>query len=348
MKMVHEFCKAGHQATLVVPRKSSEQEEGVDDVFTFYGVDPFPIVYIPWKAFPGSKYLYSFFLACWIWLKRPALVYTRDFYPALHVALLGIPVVMEFHSPPLWGKGPYKSLAKRFYRSKSLKKLVVISEALRRIFTKQGIEETRLLVAHDGSDPAPEAQEPFPLQGTFKVGYVGHLYAGRGIKLIEGLARSLPGLDFHLAGGREKDVARWKSQTSELKNIHFHGFLPPSQTHAFRASCDVFLAPYQKKVIISDGKRDSSAYMSPLKIFEYMASGKAIISSDLPVLREVLDESIAVLCDPEKPEEWVDALKALLANPEFLKRLGHQAKEKFLTQYTWEKRASCVLNSIND
>jgi len=87
--------------------------------------------------------------------------------------------------------------------------------------------------------------------------------------------------------------------------------------------------------------------MSPLKIFEYMAAGKAMLCSDLPVLREVLiHEQTALLCDPENPEGWVRALKRLRDDVDLRKRLGKTARREFMAKYTWKTRAESILTDL--
>ena len=313
-----------------------------EEIFRHYGVEPFPITYFPWFQFPTSKYIYSIALAIYLKLLGVDLIYTRDFYPALHTTLFRIPTIMEFHSMPNWGKGLYKPLASRFYRSRFLLKNVVISEAMKKLFLGQNISSEKLVVAHDGSDESVAVKNSYPLKGAIKVGYVGHLYKGRGIELIAELAKKNPQVDFHMAGGTEEDIRYWKNNTG-LPNLHFQGFIPPNQTDAFRQSCDVLLAPYQRKVLISDGKTDSSGYMSPLKIFEYMSAGKAIIASDLPVLREVLNDQNSMLCDPDDVNEWNTALLQLVNDKELYNKLSNQALTDFESNYVWKVRAKNLL-----
>lgn len=345
MKMVNAIRANGVDCILVVPKyKGLPAIEG-EDLFSHYGVSTFPIVFFPWHQFPTSKYIYSIALAVYLKLRGVDLVYTRDFYPALHSTLFRIPTIMEFHSMPNWGRGLYKPLAKRFYCSRFLLKNIVISEAMRQLFLAEKIPPDKLEVAHDGSDESVAKPNSYPLTGAFKVGYVGHLYQGRGIDLIIELARRNSNIDFHLAGGTDKDIKYWTEKT-KLHNLHFQGFISPKGTDAFRKSCDVLLAPYQRKVLISDGKTDSSGYMSPLKIFEYMSAGKAIIASDLPVLREVLNNKNAMLCDPDKVEVWDQALLKLKNDSDFYDKLAHSALKDFEQNYVWKVRAKNLLREF--
>ena len=84
---------------------------------------------------------------------------------------------------------------------------------------------------------------------------------------------------------------------------------------------------------------------SPMKLFEYMASGRAICASDLPVLREILSEDIAILLPPEDIESWVAALRNLRDNPSERKRMANKAQQA-VAQYSWDTRAQKILEGI--
>ena len=87
--------------------------------------------------------------------------------------------------------------------------------------------------------------------------------------------------------------------------------------------------------------------MSPLKMFEYMAAGKAIVSSDLPALREVLtDGEDALLVPAADVDAWEEAVDRLLADEALRTRLGVAAQKKLLRDFTWEARAERVLQGL--
>ena len=90
-----------------------------------------------------------------------------------------------------------------------------------------------------------------------------------------------------------------------------------------------------------------SDWMSPLKLFEYMGHGKAIVCSDLPVLREVLTDGVnARLANPDAPEEWVSAIRALHSSPETRVALGARARIDFVEKYSWDRRAEHILDGL--
>lgn len=207
----------------------------------------------------------------------------------------------------------------------------------------------KVRAVHDGADiPERTSKPPFNTASLgdskkFQVGYIGHLYPGKGMEIISLLASRLPQMDFHVVGGMDEDIARWQ-QTGTAPNLHFHGFVRHADLPWYFENFDVLLAPYQKTVMGIGRKNDNAPWMSPLKLFEYMASEKAIICSDLPVLREILThKKDALLIPPEDIEAWMGALLTLKDNSELRKGLAISAKEKFLARHTWEKRAGEVL-----
>src|SRR5690606_38086332 len=126
-----------------------------------------------------------------------------------------------------------------------------------------------------------------PGNNLTKVGYIGHLYPGKGGELIVDLSTKMPQVDFHIVGGREQDILRLKNRPHS-DNLYFHGYVPYADTKPYLNAFDIVLAPYSEKVYLAKTNAEIGNWMSPLKLFEYMSAGKPIISSDLNVLREVL------------------------------------------------------------
>ena len=104
--------------------------------------------------------------------------------------------------------------------------------------------------------------------------------------------------------------------------------------------------PYQQEVRIGNGL-DTSQWMSPMKMFEYMLAGRPIISSNLRVLREVLhDEVNALLVGADDVGAWESALKQL-DSPELRYKLARNAYDEASTNYTWDIRVQRVLEHLN-
>jgi glycosyltransferase involved in cell wall biosynthesis len=102
--------------------------------------------------------------------------------------------------------------------------------------------------------------------------------------------------------------------------------------------------PYQRKVAASSGG-DIAKYLSPMKLFEYLACGRAILSSNLPVLREILNEKNAVLLSPDDLAAWVTTIQSLNSNPEKRAQLAAQARQD-AQRYSWIDRANKIISAI--
>jgi glycosyltransferase involved in cell wall biosynthesis len=347
MKMCQALAQAGHQVRLVGTSTGRSSTEAEASPFAHYGVEEcFDLTLLPRPSMPGGHYLFALGAALDAWVHGADLVYGRDIFSCFFASLLGLPVVLELHAPPQELGERNRQMFAFMVRHALLRRVVVISEALRETMRERyGLSPSCVRVAHDAADAdAVAGQASLTEIDRLQVGYVGHLYPGKGMEVIAALAPACPWADFHVVGGTEADLARWRGELAEAENVTFHGYVPNGRTPAYRRAFDVCLAPYQRSVSISSGSLDVSRWMSPLKIFEYMSAGKAILCSNLLVLREVLThDHNAWLCSPDRPGDWVEALEHLRDEPETRRRLGKQARQDFEAKHTWEARAKNVL-----
>lgn len=344
MKMCAAFGRHCASVRLIIPGRS-ERSTGIADPFAYYGVEPtFTIDELPWGRLPGRAYAFAWRGAQRAHDLRPDLVYGRMVQACYFSVLRAIPTIFESHAPISDFGITGTWMFSRMIRHRAFRGLVVISHALRNHYEQTYTDLVgKVRTAADAADaPPPDLIVPRSAGARLSVGYVGHLYAGRGIELIVELARRCPWADFNLIGGASGDIEHWRQRCKGWPNVTFQGFCPPAEVRARTAAFDVLVAPYQHAVTVHGGKHDTSRWMSPLKIFEYMASAKPIVASDLPVLREVLDESNAVLVDPQDVDGWMRALQSLTDEQRRV-RLGQKAYADFLARHTWERRAAQVI-----
>jgi glycosyltransferase involved in cell wall biosynthesis len=210
------------------------------------------------------------------------------------------------------------------------------------IVTPNGVDLDRYL----NLPSAEDARKLLDLPDQLTVGYTGHLYRGRGLDLMVGLAKHYPDIKFLWVGGEQTAVIRWQTRLEELGlgNVQLLGFLPNEDMPMIQASCDVLMMPYEQSIEVSSGG-DTAAFASPMKAFEYLASGRAILASDLPVIREVLNGSNSMLLPADNTEAWIDALGKLLSDPGQRNWLAAHAQED-ASQYGWVSRAERVLEGL--
>jgi len=295
-----------------------------------------------WLPVKVSALLYPFWVARRT-EKRTPLVYGRHLAGLLIVAIFRKPctLVYECHSPP---RGINALLLWLLCSWGYLRRIVVISDALRCILSAQFsyIKDIDMVVAHDGCDPIPVLEMD---ETTFAVGYVGGFYRGRGLELVAELAQRFSDVAFHVVGGNDKEFTTCTGLMVP-SNITCHGRIPSAELGSFYTRFTVALAPYARSIAVADGT-DTVSYMSPLKIFEYMGCGKAIIASDLPVLHEVLDDGVnALFAKPEDIDSWEIALSRL-REPELRNSLAVSAYEDAVLKHSWRTRAIHVLQDVS-
>jgi glycosyltransferase involved in cell wall biosynthesis len=122
------------------------------------------------------------------------------------------------------------------------------------------------------------------------------------------------------------------------------GFVKHESIPLYQAAADVLLMPYSRSIEASSGQ-DIAEVINPMKMFEYMAAGRGIISADLDSIREVLNEGNAVLVEPGDFGKWKVEIESLFADEPRRLALGAQAR-KDVEQLTWVKREERVMEML--
>ncbi len=346
MKACESLQAAGADVTLIIPfRKKSEND--VSNIYQFYECKtPFKIVWQKNALLPERYSIIKIGLKAAV--SRADIVFSRSIPAALIAALLGKKVIVEIHEPFDRTK-VLRLFSDILANFRSLKGVITNCEALKTHTLKRYKKlHDRCVAIQNGADVLKAvAPVKFEDHAEMHVGYVGQLYKGKGVEVIRDLAPSNPNMMFHIVGGLPEDIEYWKEQLKNSKNVKFHGFVNPSKVADYVTAFDVVLAPYQLVVHGFNSKNNLAEWTSPMKIFDYMSAGKPIIASDLPFMHEVLESGKnCILCHPEDISSWSKALNQLFVDRELANRLGAAAKEKFLLEYRWEKRAHKILNFI--
>jgi glycosyltransferase involved in cell wall biosynthesis len=291
---------------------------------------------------------------------RADFLYTRFPQAAAFASVLGIPTILEAHDVPGGGFGPY--LFRAFLRGKGARRLVLITQSLRDTIS-QTIAEIPgapfTLVVPDGVDLIRYENLPSPVGARqylksyhrvdmpvsrITIGYSGHLYPGRGVDMIVEMASHLPDFTFLVVGGEPDAVGRYRAMVNirKLENVILTGFVSNADLPHYQAACDILLMPYQNRVAASSGG-DIARFLSPMKLFEYLACGRVILASHLPVLSEVLDDGNAILLPPDRVEAWVAAIREISLDQDRGEKLAAQARLD-ARGFTWEGRAARIFS----
>lgn len=356
MKMCSEFAKAGVKTELFVPSKGSIKNE--QNPFEFYGLEKnFEIKKISSLDLLGlterfGKIFYwldilSFLLSLKSQIKfdHDDVLYTRDFITTSFLSKRS-PIILELHSIP----------RSKFLFNLSLKKaglFVVLNSNIKNILLSSGISSEKILIAPSGVDlnEFNNISNNFKIKGIsdgdFVYGYVGALKTmgmEKGVELgLKTLAELPSDYKFLIVGGEREDVEYYKSISLSLgisDRVIFIGNVPHNEIYKYINQCNILIAPYPEN-------EHYSFFMSPLKIFEYMASKKPIIATNLPSIQEVLtDGENALLIPPGDPLALVDAIIKLKENPEYGRKIAEKAYQEVVAKYTWKKRVEHILRFI--
>lgn len=346
MKMCEAFSEQGTEVELIVPRRFNRIK---DNPFKYYGVkENFKIKKLPTidlvnfgkfgfliQAVSFAKFavLYSIF-------NKADVIYSRDEIPVFFISLFRRNIFWESHT------NTYNFFVKRFI--KKIKGTVTITENLKNFYVNKGIDSSRILVAHDAVDIKKfeislskiESRDKLSLPKDKKiVMYTGHLYGWKG---VDTLAKSADFLDSDtvvvFVGGTDECIEKFKNKYTS-KNILILGRKLHKEIPYYLKSADVLVLPNTAK------DETSRLYTSPMKLFEYMASGAPIVASDLPSIKEVLNNKNGFFFKPDSPKLLAEKIIQVLNDEFFTNTVAEQAK-KDVGQSNWINRAGNIISFV--
>lgn len=353
MKMLEAFSEHSEtRARLIVPRRINKIKK---DPFEYYGVarnftvtrlPTIDLLFLPfWKTlwffvesigFAKMVFWYALF-------HRGMIPYTRDFIIVAYLSFLPGPFFYEIHMLPERIRWWHSIVFRR------CSGLVVISRGLKQALFSAGVPEEKILVAPDAADigmfnislSKEESRRTLHLSPDKTIVlYTGHLYGWKGAQVLADAAREL-GNDVlvYIVGGTEDDIRAFRSRNAGVENLVVTGHRPHGEMPIWLKAADLLVLPTSGK------EKIGREYTSPMKLFEYMASGTPIIASDVPSIREVLTDDDAVFFAPDDREILARAIKTNIAKPDALRNLAAHALQK-ANQYTWKVRATRILSFL--
>lgn len=357
----HALAARGHAVDLVVRPDTARPAR---DPFAYYALTrdvPLTVVRVP-AAGPAPVRRARYLLAALSAAMRPGqadVVFTRDLGVAAWIALVPRrwrpPLVYESHGlAAVVGRdldalvsGARAASPRKQRRLQARERrvwaradgYVAITAALARDLESAFGPRPGLAVVPDGVRLSPSRRFVPPLDhdGAPLIVYAGHLYPWKGVDTLLDALALVSGLDARIVGGHpaEPDLGRLTARADALglsDRVRFTGHVAPGDVGAHLAAADVIVLPNSQSAI-------SARYTSPLKLFEALAAGRAIVASHLPALAEVLtDGQNALLVAPDDAAALAAALARLVADPSLAHRLARAAYDA-APAYTWAKRA---------
>lgn len=352
IKMCEAFARRGASVTLVVPKRKNLITA---DIFSYYGVEKnFSVRYLPIFDLVGGGF-FGYWLTqlffSWELLtldldRNESTVITRDELTGWLMAKRKFRVFYDMHGfPETW----------RFFWRLAMKKMTGIictnEWKMKRLVESFGIAENRLLLARNGFDPAEfspdiskqQARTTLGLSGGLPIAiYAGHLYDWKGVDVLAEAAAKMEGVRVVFVGGTEDDVRSFTKKYEMCHNIAVLGQKSHTLIPLYLCAADVLVLPNSKKSSNPRAITYSIYDVSPIKLFEYMASNRPIIASDLPSIREVLDDTTATFFQPDDSDDLAAKISGVLNEPAEAEAKADRAQRR-AEEYTWDERARRVL-----
>jgi glycosyltransferase involved in cell wall biosynthesis len=227
--------------------------------------------------------------------------------------------------------------------------LLPVSSTLADELLAMGYPEKKILISPNAVHP-----EQFPLlvkdhklshklglKDGLTIGYVGGFAPWHGLEILVEAVALIPKLQVPLnllliGDGPTLDLIR--SLAEQFRN-RFQIITPGRIEHinlpSYLSTMDIMVMP------------NSNDYGSPMKIFEYMASGKPVVAPDYQPLRDVIKDGIdGLLFRPNDPRPLSCVLEKLIHNPDLRQRLGNNARERVVKEHNWRNRAIRIVDRL--
>jgi glycosyltransferase involved in cell wall biosynthesis len=347
MAMAKEFSKQMENNFWFGVSKMDTKPEGMQVV-------PFGIMksyVLSWKYL---KYLQKNTISH-VYCREPRLLFFLQCYNFLFFRL-PLVFIYEIHATP---HGGVINILFEKILVRTTTVLIFITTHLKKIYQKQyGVKNKRVIIASDAVDlklfdismSKSDARKTLKLpEDKFIVAYCGRfktLEMEKGISTVLEAMKLVEDDDvlFVAMGGKPRHVAEYKNIAKKIglgNEVRIDGHATQEIVAMYQKAADVVVMPFPWT--------EHYAYaMSPLKMFEYMASQRPILSTDLPSVREVLNEKNAIFIPPADPKQMAEAIEYLKSAPIIAEEVAQQAYTDVKEKYTWEKRVTNILATLKD
>ena len=381
IKLCEAFAKEGIEVTVFCPWRvnpvrgkpppaaaapSVRASNGVNplkqDLYGYYRVQRnFKVCFLPsfdflWLGF-GKRFffllqLFSFSNIAAIWLffrygisgqLRNTVIFSHDHIPLFFVSFFASKIFYDIHHYP------EDTLLYRRVLERAIGIGVQTRWKIQKLHEDFGVPAEKIVYWPNGTDierfdirpSVKEARAQLNLpQDKRVVLYTGSLQRWKGVEILLEASQFLsPEVVVYIVGGSEEEIQKFKIQNSKFK-IRFVGHRPWAEIPLWLKAADVLVLPNTGRM------RVSQYYTSPMKLFEYMASGRPIVASDIPSIREIVDETMVFFATADDPESFAQVIQQTLNRPgEARSRVEKSLAE--VKKYTWDNRATRLLEPMH-
>ena len=226
-------------------------------------------------------------------------------------------------------------------------KIFVVSNLIKKYFIeKRKIAPSKIEVIPNAADEKKyqptyrngSIAKNYKLNGSVVLGFIGSFHYWHGVEnlilIINRILSAEKGVKFLLVGAggaKEGEIRNFVERNGYQDNVIFTGSVPHNKIGQYISVMDIVLAPYPGLEFF---------YFSPMKVYEYMASGKAIVASNIGQIGEIIrNGDNGLLYDPDDIESMIDGICQLLKNTKLRQILGQNARNSIDEEHNWNNRA---------
>ncbi len=290
--------------------------------------------------------------------KPDVLIARLDVYLLSAVLLarrLNVPLVLEVDSPEVY---EFRKFSERYWRLPFLLETIeaynirradaciTVSNKLAEYFFKQGLASGGMHVISNGADlskfnpqiSGAEIRAKYGLENALVIGFIGSFHFWHGIEnlitLIQAALAQDQRVKFLLVGDggpMKPHLQKFVAENNLQSKVILTGHVPHDEVGKYIAAMDIVLAPYPPLEFF---------YYSPVKIYEYMACGKPVLSSRLGQIAEIVQDGVnGFISEPGDNADYIRKLARLIQDEELRARVGHEAHRTIAAEHTWQKKA---------
>ncbi|WP_017654607.1 glycosyltransferase family 4 protein [Fortiea contorta] len=305
---------------------------------------PWPIDNFPSKLTNSntiaSKYYFPFYI-----FPNTKLLHTRNWNLIKAAIKNGIPSIYEHHHHE------DKQFEPEIVKSPLFQIAITVVDTIRESMIKNGMPPDKVIKLHNGFNSLFMLRQPekaakwreklLKNKDSHLIVYAGALQQFKGIDLLIEVAKEMPTVQFVCAGGKSDEVEHYQqlAASKQVNNIIFLGYILHNELASLLQAADILAHPH------CSGK--AATFTSPLKLFDYFASGTPIVATEIPSLIEFKNtQAIAAWCEPDNPKQFAACLQYVLATyPRKIE--GYSQIIEFVQQFSWENRAAKILSYVD-
>ncbi|MEP6519388.1 glycosyltransferase family 4 protein [Microcoleus vaginatus] len=306
---------------------------------------PWPIDLLDSKWTSSSTIVSKYYLPIHL-LKSTKIVHTRDWNFVKAAVKNGIPAIYEQHHHE------NKQFESGIVRNPLFQISVTVADTVRHSMILNGMPPEKVITLHNGFNHLFLARQTEAAQNWRQqllederqhlAVYAGGLYPFKGVDMLVDVAQELPLVQFAIAGGDSSQVTAYQqlAKDKQVNNIQFLGYLPQNQLASLLQAADVLTHPHCLT--------EAATFTSPLKLFDYMASGTPIVATEIASLMEFKSGNIAATwCEPDNPQQFAQSIRDCLTKyPR--QREGYAETMDFVKQFSWENRIEKILSYVDE